>query len=187
MDFLAMLSAEEERIKGEVAWFHIYKQTQKKSIIPLQHTDRLTTSGHCTCRADVWERVRHAQADGNAHKEHTACGVNTCFLMSCIFRHFQFLCSPFTECAVRWLAATWNWTAAASKVQERARLHLYGACPLRPLRAWLLTLVSTVSTHTLTRLFVFIQVHLLNHNQAHRSSSQCIYRSTGSNMWLYRK
>lgn len=64
--------------------------------------------------------------------------------------------SSFTEYRVRWVAATWNWTAAANRVQQRAPLHLHGgwaapACPPPQPTTWLLTSVSVTS--------YFIQVY----------------------------
>ena len=61
--------------------------------------------------------------------------------------------SPFAECPVRWVAATWNWTAAANKGQQRVLPPLSGACvvPASPpplLTTWPLTLVRTAPTPT---------------------------------------
>lgn len=59
--------------------------------------------------------------------------------LECLFVYILIVLScsltllPITECAVRRVAATWSWIAAASKVQWRAQPHPYGACPLRPL------------------------------------------------------
>lgn len=62
----------------------------------------------------------------------------------------------FTEYRVRWVVATWSWTAAANRVQQRAPLHLLGAwaLPASPppqLTTWLLTPVSATYSSICSR------------------------------------